>query len=184
MNGDRLHFTFGVPQGVEGPAGPTGPPFAQAVVDAVNTVNPGDPAAVAVSFDGTNVRFTFDIPRGNDGVPGQEGQAGQAGQAGPQGPPGLPFAQAVVDGVTTLSPGQPATVNVNFDGTNVRFTFGIPQGAPGEVTEAALATAVAGTSSNSNAVGTLGMVVSDPPTQAEMQTLLNKVDELILALRR
>ena len=50
--------------------------------------------------------------------------------------------------------------------------------------QAALDAAVADTSSNSNAVATLGYVVNDPPTQGDVQTLLNKVDELILALRR
>ena len=186
VNGDRLHFTFGVPQGVAGPVGPPGPPFAQAVVDAVNTVNPGDPAAVGVNFDGTNVHFSFDIPRGNDGAPGEAGpagptgQAGQDGQAGPQGPPGPPFANAVVDGVTTLSPGQQAMVWVNFDGTNVRFTFGIPQGAPGEVTQAALDAAVAGTSANTNNIGT----VDGPFADADMETLRQKLNELILNGRR
>ena len=48
----------------------------------------------------------------------------------------------------------------------------------------ALDAAIATTSSNSNAVATLGLAVSDPPTQAEMQSLANKLDELILALRR
>ncbi len=43
---------------------------------------------------------------------------------------------------------------------------------------------ISGTSSNSNAVAALGIVVSDPPTQAEMQQVVNKVDELITALRR
>jgi hypothetical protein len=90
-------------------------------------------------------------------------------------------------------PGTPAYVTVTFDGTDVHFIFGIPtgpqapagaDGAPGEVTLAQLNTAVAGTSSNTNAVATLGLIVSDPPTQAEMQSLANKVDELILALRR
>ncbi len=52
------------------------------------------------------------------------------------------------------------------------------------MTNAALASAISGTSSNTNAVATLGLLVSDPPTQAEMQSLANKVDELILALRR
>ncbi len=77
----------------------------------------------------------------------------------------------------------------------MRLTFGIlrgetsytgPQGDQGplkEVTNAALANAISGTSSNSNGVATLGLVVSDPPTQSEMQTIVNKVDELILALR-
>ena len=40
------------------------------------------------------------------------------------------------------------------------------------------------TSNVSNEVGTLGMNVSDPPTQSEMQTIADKVDELINALRR
>lgn len=77
--GDTLHFTFGIPrgqtgpQGVDGPTGPPGPPFSQAVVDAVNTLNPGDPATVSVSFDGTYVHFTFGLP---------------SGVTGPQGPPG------------------------------------------------------------------------------------------------
>jgi hypothetical protein len=43
---------------------------------------------------------------------------------------------------------------------------------------------IPGTSNNSNAVGTLGMIVSDPPTQSEMQQIADKMDELINALRR
>ena len=46
------------------------------------------------------------------------------------------------------------------------------------------ATDFADTSKNTNAVATLGLVVSDPPTQAQIQSLADKVDELILALRR
>ena len=49
---------------------------------------------------------------------------------------------------------------------------------------AQLNAAITGTSNNSNAVATMGLVVSDPPTQAEMQALVNKVDALISALRR
>ncbi len=48
----------------------------------------------------------------------------------------------------------------------------------------ALASAIAGTSSNSNAVATLEVTVSDPPTQAEVQTIVDKLNELINALRR
>ena len=58
------------------------------------------------------------------------------------------------------------------------------QGPPGEVTSAALASAIIGTSANSNAVATLNLVVSDPPTQTEMQQVVNTLDELIVALRR
>jgi len=138
--GNTLHFSFEIPQGQEGLVGPAGPPFSSAVVDSVNTVEPGIPAAVGVSFDGANVRFTFDIPRGNDGMNGSngsDGSQGPQGNDGGQGPPGNdgaqgpPFAQAVVDGVTTLDPGQQATVDVTFDGSNVRFQFAIPRGNDG-----------------------------------------------------
>ena len=205
VSGNTLHFTFELPQGQEGPMGQQGPPFAQAVVDAVNTVNPGDPAVVAVSFDGTNVRFTFDIPRGNDGINGSngsDGSQGPPGNDGGQGPPGNdgaqgpPFAQAIVDSVTTLDPGNPATVGVSFDGSNVRFTFGIPrgndgstgsagsQGPPGEISQAQLDTAISGTSANTNAVSQLGQGADGSYNQSQMQDLINKVDELINALRR
>jgi hypothetical protein len=45
-----------------GKGGRQGPPFAQAVVDGVNTLEPWESAAVDVSFDGSNVHFTFGIP--------------------------------------------------------------------------------------------------------------------------
>ena len=186
VSGNTLHFTFELPQGQEGPMGQQGPPFAQAVVDAVNTVNPGDPAAVGVSFDGTNVRFTFSIPRGNDGSQGPAGNDGSQGPPGNDGAQGPPFAQAIVDSVTTLDPGNPATVGVSFDGANVRFTFGIPrgsdgsQGAPGEVTQAQLDTAINGTSANTNAVSTLDSPFVDP----DLETLRQKLNEMILNGRR
>ena len=161
-----------------------------AQIAAVNTLPPDDPANVTVSVTGSTLHFTFDIPQGNDGP------AGSDGGDGPQGPP---FANAVVDSVTTLDPGMDATVDVNFDGTDVHLTFGIPRGsdgndgaegpsgsdgAPGEVSQQTLDDAIADTSRSSNAVDTLGMVVTDPPTQSEMQQLADKLDELINALRR
>ena len=76
------------PPGPEGQPGAPGAPFAQAVVDAVNTLNPGESAWVTVSFDGTNVHFSYGIPRGTEGLPGAAGQNGADGQPGPQGPPG------------------------------------------------------------------------------------------------
>ena len=112
------------------------------------------------------------------------------------------ISSAVVDGVNTLNPGEPATVDSTFDGTTVHFTFGIPtgnsgndggqgpqgeQGPPGqngEVSFIQLDNAIAGTSANSNAVSTLGLAVNDPPTQAEVLQIASKLDELILALRR
>ncbi len=204
--GNTLHFSFGIPRGdagtqgqngadgangtdgADGAVGPQGPPFAQALVDAVTTLNPGDAATVGVSFDGTNVHFSYGIPRGNNGVDGTDGATG---------PPGPPFAQAVVDSVNTLPPGTPATVGVSFDGSSVHFVFSIPEGAvggegpqgdpgpPGEVTNAALAGAISSTSSNSNAVTTLDTpFLNDPPNLADMELLRAKLNELINALRR
>lgn len=70
-----------------------------------------------------------------------------------------------------------------LDGSNVRFTFSIPRGAdgtPGEVTTAALDTAIAGTSANTNAVTTLDTAFADPDAEA----LRQKVNELVLNGRR
>lgn len=164
-----------------------------AQVDGVNTTDPANPALAAVSLAGGVLHFIFTLPRGNDGgqgppgIPGNNGSDGGPGAPGPQGPP---FAQAVIDSVTTLPPGSAATVSVMFDGSNVRFTFGLPAGAdgspgaPGEVTNAGLASAIAGTSANSNTVSTLNLTASDPPSQSEVQAIAAKLDELILALRR
>ncbi len=57
-------------------------------------------------------------------------------------------------------------------------------GPPGEVTATQLANAVLDTARNPAGVSALGLSVSDPPTQAEMQALAAKVDELLAALRR
>jgi hypothetical protein len=211
FDGSTVHFTFGIPRGndgsngtdgAQGPPGSDGsqgspgndgaqgPPFAHAVVDAVNTLPPGDQATVESSFDGNTVHLTFGIPQGPEGGIGADGP---------------PFAQAVVDAVNTLPPGEQATVESSFDGNTVHLTFGIPAGlngsdgeqgiqgepgmpgmpgAPGEVSFQQLADAIATTSSTSNGVDTLGLAVSDPPTQAEVQQIVNKLDELINALRR
>jgi hypothetical protein len=67
-----------------------------------------------------------------------------------------------------------------------------PQGPPGEVTEAELAdamtaatmNALAQSSANTNAIPTLSMTVSNPPTQAEVQRIADAYDLLVLTLRR
>ena len=140
---------------------------------------------------------------GADGVPGPQGPQGADGMQGPQGvqgnpgPQGPSFAQAAVDGVSTLNPGESATVGVSFDGINAHFTFGIPRGAigadgnqgpqgpAGEVSNAALASAIAGSSANTNGVATLDTpFVNDPPTLADMELMRAKYNELVLSLRR
>jgi hypothetical protein len=190
VSGGTLHFTFGIPAGADGSPGDAGPPFADLTVDAVNTLPAGEQATVESTFDGSTVHLTFGIPQGLDGSNGTDG---------------TPFAQAVVDAVNTLPPGEQATVESSFDGNTVHLTFGIPAGlngsdgeqgiqgepgmhgmpgTPGEVSFQQLADAIATTSANSNGVDTLGLAVSDPPTQSEMQQIADKLDELINALRR
>ena len=162
------------------------PGITSAVVDSVTTVGPGEAATVTVSVIGTVLHLSLALPRGADGL---------QGVAGLQGPP---FANAVIDSVTTLNPGEPASVWVSFDGSNVHFTFNIPRGAqgeqgiqgpPGEVTNAALhsaiATAIAGTANNTNAVATLDTpFINDPASLADLELMRAKINEVILAARR
>ena len=130
-----------------------------AVVDATNTLPPGSPAAVTLSVSGSTLHFTFGLPQGNDGPTGSSGADGSAGPQGPEGPAG-PQGN---DG-----PAGPEG----------------PQGPMGEISSMDLSNAIYGTSNNSNLVGTLGLVASSPPTQNEVQSLGDKLDELINALRR
>ena len=62
------------------------------------------------------------------------------------------------------------------------------QGAAGEVTAQqladSLATTAANSSANSNGVSALSLIVSDPPTRAEVQAVADKLDVLMAALRR
>ena len=94
---------------------------------------------------------------------------------------------AVVDAVTTLPAGDPATVAASVMADVLHLTFGIPQGQsglPGEVTLADMNAAIATTSSNSNAVTNFNELAEGTYNQTQMQNLINKVDELINALRR
>ncbi len=182
-----LHLGFGIPQGVAGAAGANGsdgPPGPQG-----NSGPAGPPG-----------------PQGNEGQPGMNGSNGSDGAQGAQGPPGVqgpqgpPFANALVDAVNTLPAGDLASVGVTFDGTNVHFTFNLPagaagadgadgmNGAPGEVTNAALASAlaaaIAGTARNPDAIGAFTGTFSDPPTQAEMLAFAAYVESLRTAMTR
>jgi hypothetical protein len=94
---------------------------------------------------------------------------------------------AAVDAVNTLPPGDPAAVSVSVVGGVLHLTFGIPQGQsglPGEVSLADMNAAIATTSSNSNAVTNFNELAEGTYNQTQMQNLINKVDELINALRR
>ncbi len=161
------------------------------VVDSVTTLPTGSQATVNLNLVGTVLHFSFGLPEGVQGMQGMQGQTG------PDGPVGPPFANAVVDSVNTLNPGEPATVGVTFDGTNVRFTFGIPRGSDGatgpagqngEVSQVDLNNAqlntLSQTSNNTNGVGTLSQTADSSYNQTQMQDMLNKMNELITALRR
>jgi len=92
--------------------------------------------------------------------------------------------------VTTLNPGEEATVTVSFDGSNVPFAYGIPRGAdgadgpPGEVTQAVLDAAIAGTAQNPSGIAPLALTISDPPTQGEVQAIMDAYNALLAALQR
>ena len=166
-----------------------------AQVDGVTTVNPGEPANVSVSVSGGTLHLSFSLPRGNDGAQGATGSNGNDGAPGPQGPP---FANAIVDAVNTLNAGEPATVGLIFDGSNVRFTFGIPRGSDGatgatgqngEVTQVDLNNAqlntLSQTSNITNSVSTLDTpFTNDPPTLADLEMMRQAYNDLVLALRR
>ena len=163
------------------------PTITSAVVDGVNTLPPGDPAAVTAAVSGGVLHLSFGIPQGDTGAQGNDGPQGSVG------PPGPPFASAVVDGVTTLPPGSSAQVSVNFDGVNVRFTFGIPQGydgatgptgQPGEVSQTELNNGLLNTlnqtSANTNNIITIDTNFADP----DMEAMRQKLNEMILNGRR
>ncbi len=125
----------------------------------MTTLPPGYAATVQTSFDGYAVHFSFGIPQG------YEGPSGSTGNTGPQGEQGIQGQQG----------------NQGSDGNT--GPQGV-QGPPGEVSLAQLNEAISATARNPSAVQPLAMVVSDPPTQAEVQQIANKVDELLAALQR
>lgn len=159
-------------------------PVGDAFVDGVTTLNPGEPATATVAFTAGDLHFTFAIPAGSPGETGPAGAGGGTGDTGAQGPVGPPFAQAIVDAVNTLDPGDPATVSVTFDGTNVRFTFAIPRGATGEVTQAALDAAIAGTARNPNTVAPLNLTADGTYNPTQLQSIADKLDELLAGALR
>jgi hypothetical protein len=59
-----------------------------------------------------------------------------------------------------------------------------PQGPPGEVSAQQLVDERINHARNPTSLFPLGLVVSDPPTQAEMQALATRLDELLVALQR
>ena len=152
------------PQGAPGDAGPQGNTGADGRA-IVNVADDGSGRAVIQMSDGGSYGpFTVASgPQGPQGTPGDQGPQGNNGNAGAPGPQGNNGA----DG----APGPQG-----------------PQGNPGEVSAAqlndALNTALAGTANNCNGVALLSLAMGDPPSQGDVNQILNKLNELIGALRR
>ena len=151
------------------------PAVAGAVVDDVTTLNPTEPAEATASFDGSTVHFTFAIPRGQEGASA------------------APITTFIIDAVNMLPPEDPPSANATFDGGAVHLVFNLPrgltgsdgiQGPPGEVTNAALTAAINGTSSNSNAVDLIPFTANGTYDVYQQEAIINKINELINALRR
>ena len=102
---------------------------------------------------------------------------------------------AQVDSTTTGSPGSSAGAGVSLSAGVLHFTFDVPQGQQGPTGEvsqsqlsndlvntqnAAVNTALPLTSANSNGVSPLGVSSGD----FTVQTVIDKINELINALRR
>ncbi len=110
-----------------------------------------------------------------------------AGPAGPAGPEGPPFVTIQVGSVITGMPGTGAAVSVNVNGSIVELSFTIPAGDTGpmgEVSSAMLATEITGTARDPSTVSELSLAPGDPPTQNDFLQLVEKLNELIVALRR
>jgi hypothetical protein len=126
-----------------------------------NTV--ADAAQMRSQFNGLKALIDA-VPAG---PPGPEGAQGPQGPQGPQGDPGGPPGPE-----GPMGPTGPVG----------------PQGPPGEVTQTDLNNAelnmLSQSSANSNGVNTLGLTADGTYSASQMQDVLNKLDELINALRR
>jgi hypothetical protein len=125
------------------------------------------------------------------GPQGNNGSDGAPGPRGPQGNDGVSILSVYDDGsgracvmLSNSTTSGPFIIASGPQGMPGNDGPPGPQGPTGEVSSMDLNSAIGGTSANSNGVSQLGLTVSDPPTQSEMQTIANKLDELIAALRR
>lgn len=182
-----------------GQPGPPGPAGADGRgIAAVN--DSGDGRCVIVLTDGSSAG-PFTVASGPQGIQGERGSDGSPGPmggdgpAGPAGSDGVSIASVYDAGdgrcMVQLSNGQtsgPFTVAMGPQGGQGAPGEPGPAGPPGEVTTQQLndtvATAIAGTPRNVDSFSQLNITISDPPTQSEVQQLLDSYNALILALRR
>ncbi|RSX53035.1 collagen-like protein [Bifidobacterium samirii] len=148
-------------EGPQGPRGETGAPFGIAKVYASMDAMKADHSNPAIAV-GAFVMITTDSiedpenatlwvksqtewtyitdmsgatglqgPQGPQGIQGPEGDRGETGPRGEQGAPGL-AATVHVGTVTTLAPGESATVSNTGTAQDAVLAFAIPQGAKGD----------------------------------------------------
>lgn len=154
-----------IPVGPQGPAGPQGPQGEQGPQGDGGPIGPQGPEGPAGPAG----------PQGNSGNDGFQGPTGPQGPPGPDGPAGPTGPQGAVGPDGPAGPAGP---------TGAEGPQG-PQGNPGEVSNTQLTTAISDTARNPTAVADLsGLVISDPPTRDEMETMRQKINELVTALRR
>lgn len=137
-----------------------------AQVDGVTTLDPGQAAQASVTLSGQTLHFTFQIPRG------EPGELGPTGATGPEGPPG---------GTGPMGPPGPAGPAGDPGQTGPAGPEG-PQGPPGEVSLAQLAAALDTAARRPVSVAPIPYAASDPPSQSEVQGVIDKVNELLAAL--
>ncbi|WP_201282903.1 prophage tail fiber N-terminal domain-containing protein [Serratia rhizosphaerae] len=119
-------------QGERGPPGPKGGTGAQGPKGDVGET--GETGAVGPA--GPQGDTGPQGPKGDtgpEGPPGPQGEQGIQGEIGPQGPSGAPPNTLTVGTVSTLGPGEDATVEITGDAPNQTINFGIPQGNDGAV---------------------------------------------------
>lgn len=142
---------------------------------------PMDPAAMRAQLNALNDKIDGTLvgppgPQGEPGPQGPQGDAGPQGEDGPQGPAG--------------PQGDPGPQGPQGPAGDPGGPQGPPgpqgdQGPPGEVSSAQLASAIDGTSANTNNIATLDTPFTDDPLSlANGELLRAKLNELILNGRR
>lgn len=114
-------LAFGIPKGDKGDKGDN----ATIAIGTVTTLEPSQNATVQNTGSDTNAVLSFGIPKGDKG---------DKGDIGPQGIQGTKGDNATINigEVTTLDPGQEATVINTGTETNAVLSFGIPKGEKGD----------------------------------------------------
>lgn len=112
------------------PIGSGGATTVTVEVGKTTTGEPGTNAQVTNSGTDVNAVFNFTIPRGDTG---EKGETGSPGKQGEPGTPGTDGKAATIQAgtVTTLDPGESATVTNAGTENAAIFNFGIPKGEQG-----------------------------------------------------